>query len=983
MKQLLVVLLTLVATAAQASTAARPRAPYGFIPNKGQWSANIQYGAWTNGGMVWIVKDGYILDRRGANRDGVITSIIEEHHFADITGAVRISDVVAPNAPTIQFLTKRTFVQHESLRPCSIVNLLDPITGVFLSFEVLRDGSVGISNGHIVSIIGTPTTREIEHETLSLDQVTLGSAIRGMADEEITGTAMGADGNVVVCGWTTTMNLVVPLGGQSTTAKAGVDGFVAIYSPDLSQIRSWTYVAGSADDRALAVCIGSTGTICVAGETNSPDIPMASGSSGQLYSAGIDGFFLRFSSDLRQLVAGRYINGDQDEHIRAMAADASGAIYLCGSTNSSKGFDATNGYDVTYNGSTDAFLLKITAAAANISYSTYYGGGGADIFNALHVNASGQVTVVGSTTSSDFETAPKIDPLYWWLYQNRPYDWTYNGGAHDAVTVRFRPDGGGVVFATFYGGSGDDVGKAVCVDAKDQTYVIGETNSEDLPMVASLQAQINGPSDVFVGTFDGIGKTLVRSTYYGGENVETVSAASFISGDQFMIIGTTQSQRLPLAGLGSVSELKGGEDCFLTLMTTTSVVYGTLIGWSSSETPIAFTRDAEGDIYIGGSTTSSVNGPFGGGTSDAFLVKWIFGLVSNAQPHGGETNCIGRSMQISWNPQEMPVNQKYDVDISADNGLTWMSVARGVTGKTMYWTPDDVKYLSKKCLVRVTTVRGHSAVMEVPFQIVGLPTIVNQPKSVERCSGAPVQLAVGVEGEGVSYQWRMNGTVIRGATDPILNFANISASDVGQYDVVVNGPCASNLVSASAMVAIAPLTMIASDPISTQVPVGEKLVLSVTVQGASLAYQWRRNGENVLAPLGIAKDLTISAARLEDAGLYDCIVTGSCGIDTSAVATVDVRPVVSSVELAEGPTFSVSPNPASSMVTIRPGNLSDLRAISVVSTLGTTLFEQTISEVDALGQSVVLDLSSFPSGAYMIVARWADHRSTHPILVAH
>ncbi|CAN5540729.1 hypothetical protein BH10BAC6_BH10BAC6_09030 [soil metagenome] len=982
MKKLLVVFLALVAIVAQAGVDLRPRAPYGFIPNKGQWSANIQYGAWTSGGIVWIVKDGFILDRRGANKDGVITSTIEEHHFADITGAVRFSEVVPPNAPTIQFLTKRTFIQHESLRPRSIVNFVDPITGVYLSFEVLPNGSVSMSSGHITSVIGMPTSLGIDHEPVPLDRVTLASAIRGVSDEEITGTVIAADGNVVVCGWTTTMNLVVPTGGQTATAKAGEDGFVAIYSSDLSHITSWTYVSGSADDRALAVCLGATGTICVAGETNSADIPMASGSSGQLYSAGIDGFFLRFSADLRQLVAGRYINGDRDEHVRAMTADASGAIYLCGSTNSAKGFDVTNGYDVTYNGSTDAFLLKITAAAANIAYSTYYGGGGVDEFNAIHVNASGQVTVVGSTASSDFETIPTIDPLLWWLYTERPYDWTYNGGAHDAIAVRFRPDGGGVVFATFFGGSGDDVGKAVCVDAKDQTYVVGETNSEDLPMVTSLQAQINGSSDVFVSVLDGIGKTLVRSTYYGGESVETVSAASFISGDQFMITGTTKSSRLPLSGLGSVSELKGGQDCFLTLMTTSSIVYGTLIGWTSSETPLAFARDAEGDIYIGGSTTSSVNGPYGGGKSDAFLVKWIFGLVSTAQPHGGETNCLGRSMQISWNPQEMPINQKYDVDFSADNGRTWMSIARGVSGKSMNWTPDDVKYLSKTCLVRVTTLRGHSAVMEVPFRIVGLPAIVDQPMSVERCYGASAQLVVGVDGEDVSYQWRMNGIAIRGAIDPVLNFANISASDVGPYDVVVNGACNSSLVSAAAMVAIAPVTLIMSDPISTQVRVGEKLVLNVNAQGASLSYQWRRNGAVIAAPVGTAKSITFEKALPEDAGRYDCIVMGSCGIDTSSVAIVDVLPVVSSVEWTEDPTFRVSPNPASSSVTIHVNEAKTLQSVSVLSLLGTTLFEQTIKEGEMINQDVVIDLSSIPSGAYTVVARWSDHRSSVPILIA-
>ncbi len=980
MKSIVILCLALCSTVASGASDLRPRAPYGFIPNRGQWSSSIQYGAWTSGGIVWITKDGYILDRRGANASGTSMSAIEEHHFDDITGAAKFEEVVSPTAPTVQFLTKRIFIGSEGLRPRSVVNLVDRITGSYITFEVLPDGVVSMVKGRIVSMVGKPTSNQFDrYRILAPDGVTLSSAIRGVADEEITGTVINADGNVVVSGWTTTMNLVVPLGGQTATAKAGEDGFVAIYSPDLSKIKSWTYISGSADDRALAICIGAAGSICVAGETNSGDIPMASGSSGQLYSAGVDGFFLRFSPDLRQLLAGRYINGDRDERVRAMVADASGAIYICGSTSSGKGFDATNGYDVTYNGSTDAFLLKITAAAANIAYSTYFGGGGIDSFNALHVNASGQVTVVGTTASSDFETAPKIDPLYWWLYSNRPYDWTYNGGAHDAVAVRFRPDGGGVVFSTYYGGSGDDLGKAVCVDAKDQTYIIGETNSEDLPMVASMQLQINGPSDAFASVLDAAGQTLARSTYYGGENAETVSAASFISGDQFMIIGTTQSTRLPLTGLGSVTDLKGGEDCFLTMMTTSSIIYGTLIGWSASETPLAFVRDSEGDIYVGGHTTSSVDGAFGGGQSDAFLMKWIFGLVSTAQPHGGETNCVGRSMQIAWNPQELPASQKYDVDISADDGRTWMSIARGVTGKTIYWTPDDVKYISNACLVRVTTMRGHSAVMDVPFSIVALPTIVEQPRSVERCAGDAAQFAISVEGEGVSYQWRKNGIVVRGATESSLRFASIEASDIGQYDVVVNGPCGSTIVSAVSTLSIAPTTIVLDEPISAQVRVGDKIQLSVTAQGSGLRYQWRRNGATVGGSQGTSRTLTIDAARIEDGGRYDCIIFGTCGNDTSAIAIVDVQPIVSSVASTDATAFVVSPNPTSSVLSIRASDVASIRSIAIVSAIGSTVMERSFADGELAFGTV--DVSSIPVGAYTVIVRWADHRASQPLLI--
>lgn len=53
-------------------------------------------------------------------------------------------------------------------------------------------------------------------------------------------------------------------------------------------------------------------------------------------------------------------------------------------------------------------------------------------------------------------------------------------------------------YSTYLGGSGDDFGTAIAVDARGQAYVIGTAYSADFPIYNALQPTLNGYSDAFV-----------------------------------------------------------------------------------------------------------------------------------------------------------------------------------------------------------------------------------------------------------------------------------------------------------------------------------------------------------------------------------------------------------------------------------------------------------------------------------------------------
>lgn len=980
---------------------AQIKVPTGFVPNRGQWQEDVLYGARTQGGNVWIVRDGFIVDSRSRTTDGQLSSNIVAFRVNKSTGATAVNHGLPIGTFPIRFLSTRNFISTLDLVPRSSVVLEQVLPGISIAFNSSNDGSVTYTvHAESGATIPQPfflttapaearSRRDRRSESVErtydvgsrfdtedvgkerpIPIVAYAEAIRGSADEEITGSVVLSNGDVAVCGWTTSVSLVIPSGGATANRVAGDDGFVAIYSPDLQTIKAWTYIAGSANDRALGLCRSSADVINVICETTSNDLPVSVGSSGQVYSAGVDGYFCRFTPKLDAVLASRYIRGDRDEHPTAIGIDAAGAVYVCGSTSSARGFDLTNGYDVTFNGNTDAFLMKLTATAANIAYSTYYGGGGDDIFNSLAVDPNGQVTLAGATASQDFPTVPTVDPNWWTLQKDRPYDWTYNGGNRDAVAVRFRADGGGVAFATFFGGASDDVGRAVCVDARGQTYLVGETMSEDLPTAAAMQNQIAGMKDVFVAVLDEVGMNLTRSTYYGGEGVDNVRAAIFVGNEQIMIAGSTTSYRLATLGSGTMSDLRGGQDCFLATTTGSALLFGTLLGWNATESAFTLCRNADGDIYVGGRTMSEITIPFGGGASDAFLAKWIFGNVLLSQPHGGETFCLGKPIQLQWTASEMPPGQKYDIDLTTDGGASWMPIARNIGGTTYSWTPTDQTLQGRFGSFKISTSRGHRSLNEQTFAITVTPVILTGPTSVASCPGDSVALTVQVQGVDYNVQWRRNGTPIAGAKGLTLTLPAVQPSHAGQYDVVVTGPCSSTSTSTAAQIVVYPATRIMTKDKEISAVKGAPLQIGVTADGKDVTYAWYHDGLAIPAPRGTAQTLRIASTQHTDAGQYSCAISGACGTDSSLIATVTVEDP-SAVAEETSPVhvnrerLILSPNPASSSVVIDVSSVDHPTSVQIISVLG-----QHILQMDPRrdGRSrILVDCSALPAGAYVVM----------------
>ncbi len=102
------------------------------------------------------------------------------------------------------------------------------------------------------------------------------------------------------------------------------------------------------------------------------------------------------------------------------------------------------------------------------------------------------------------------------------------------------------------------------------------------------------------------------------------------------------------------------------------------------------------------------------------------------------------------------------------------------------------------------------------------------------------------------------------------------------------GYCPSPRVAVVAQVS--GVTTITQQPVPRASCVGGSVSLSVTATGANLTYQWRKNGVNVpnTVPGYNQATLTFNPVQASDAGLYDVVITGLCGNQTSTAVNLVV-----------------------------------------------------------------------------------------------
>jgi hypothetical protein len=344
------------------------------------------------------------------------------------------------------------------------------------------------------------------------------------------------------------------------------------------------------------------------------------------------------ADDLRFAIAGSGNGATNSEHVRL---DASGdllitldgrelrmkkpAIYEewpATSEQTLRRKQIDGGYAIAADGSVkfqvgphDSRATLVLDPSLTVTYTTFLGGTGSDTAQSIALDAAGNVYIGGTTTSAATSAATFTQPS------------TRLGptGGSDFFVAKVNPSLSGassLMYLTFIGGSGSELGGAIAVDSSGNVAIGGTTTSVDYPVTdaSTLTLGINGVAlnDAAVTEIDPTGAKLVYSTLFGGNgNEATVSPGGIAmdsAGDIYLAMDT-QSTNLTIAPVlpeTPYSSVYGGgiSDGFLAIFvpvvtgTTAHLKYCTYLGIFAGVTVTGVAVDSLGNAYLAGYTSN-------------------------------------------------------------------------------------------------------------------------------------------------------------------------------------------------------------------------------------------------------------------------------------------------------------------------------------------------------------------------------------------
>ena len=398
------------------------------------------------------------------------------------------------------------------------------------------------------------------------------------------------------------------------------DAVITKISPDGADlIYSAFFPAAINCEKSILIAVDGQGSVYAAGCTDNPEFPVKNAYQNSYRGGSYDGFFLKLAPSGKSLVFSSYLGGRGSDYCNGLAEDGHGLITVAGNTDSGN-FPAKNAFQETLRGRQDGFVTRIGPTGRSLVFSTFLGSSGWDYANDIAVDESGAAYITGRTGGYNF-------PL------RNAFQKTLGGGHNDAYVTKLAPAGNEIIFSSYLGGSGTDIGRGIALDADGAVYVTGDTTGGSFPVRKAFQKSHNGGSDGFVTKVSPDGKSLVYSTFLGGLQNERATGIVVDGEGAVYVVGDSDSRNFPVQNPYQ-GRLKGKRDGFLTVLASRgqSLLYSTFLGGSLYETVMAAAVDGRGGIYLTGYTESrdfplatAYQKKYGGGTWDGFVLKFKMG----------------------------------------------------------------------------------------------------------------------------------------------------------------------------------------------------------------------------------------------------------------------------------------------------------------------------------------------------------------------
>jgi uncharacterized repeat protein (TIGR01451 family) len=316
--------------------------------------------------------------------------------------------------------------------------------------------------------------------------------IGGTGEDFANGVGVDAAGNAYVTGTTSSTEASFPVKvGPDLTFNGGVpgfetvssDAFVAKVQADGTGLSYAGYIGGAGNESGKGIAVDSAGNAYVSGATASSEtsFPVIGGPDLTYNGGSFDAYIAKVNPGGSGLIYAGYVGGAGQDTADGIALDSARNAYLVGETNSTEtSFPVLVGPDLTFNGGQfDAFVAKVAASGSSLDYAGYVGGNGDERGRGIAVDPTGSAYITGLTDSAETSFPVQTGP-----------DLTYNG-SQDAYIARIQPDGTGLVYGGYIGGSSTDWAFGIAVDRAGYAYIAGLTGSDETTFPATRGPNIH------------------------------------------------------------------------------------------------------------------------------------------------------------------------------------------------------------------------------------------------------------------------------------------------------------------------------------------------------------------------------------------------------------------------------------------------------------------------------------------------------------
>jgi Beta-propeller repeat len=435
---------------------------------------------------------------------------------------------------------------------------------------------------------------------------------------------------IYIAGFTQSPDLPLVHPFQSWIGGGTGDLFVAKFNPDGTPVYT-TYIGGSGGEGDLAghiggIAVDDQGNVYIAGVTRSPNFPTTAGSFQPTIAsqfvcdadpqAGLcgDAFVFKLNAAGDKLLYSTFLGGRDYDDAKAVALDASGAVYITGVTASSDFPVTSSAFQSTLH-DVDAYVAKLSSDGSTLLYSTFIGGTGFDVGTAIAVDPQGRAYVAGSTESPNFPTRNAVQ--------------TKNGDSWDAFVLRVNAEGNQLDYSTVLGGDGTQQAFGIALDKVGDVYVVGSTDSSQFPVEQAFQPDFGGgDSNGFVSKLRGDGKAILYSTFVGGADGATVLNAITVDSAGSAYVTGCGGSDYPV--VNSSRAYSGNVDAAITKLAPdgSGVLYSTYLGGSARDEANGIALSSNGLVVVAGQTlsqdfpvTANARQRTLAGLADAFISK--------------------------------------------------------------------------------------------------------------------------------------------------------------------------------------------------------------------------------------------------------------------------------------------------------------------------------------------------------------------------